>query len=853
MLQECRPEARSSVLTRYRSQLVPMLTRSSGKVAHAVLAGIGLAITYGSPLHAQEVPLHQSPPIATAPAYNTLIQQARSGNTQPALQYLRQRHANTMHPVRQELLDNVSIASWDGLDDELVQLHNKYRNVIAWPADTLGIVAKSWRNLQQWDKAIALYQAALIQAPRDTSLKQGLILTLADAGRTKEALAQAQHLAKQYPDDATIDMVVGYVHARAGNPYDAWFRYDKAYTKAPQQDEVIAGYITAMQRIGLSGPALKLAQQHPQAISAEQLRSLQADAAAELVRFAVLPTRNEAERFALADQALTRYETLLKQWQAIGEPASADIRRARIDRLGALHARHYQQQVIDEYQQLSQQGDTLPAYALRLVASAYLELRQPEKAAEIYQSVLTQTSPDDPDLILSELGLFYAHIEAEDFEQANKVITQANNRDTFVHIPGQPEPVPNADRLDAQLTADMGLLYANDTEQAQAHLESLADRAPFNQQLHTAVADVYRTRLWPRRAESRLKLAEALEPRNPGLMVEQGFTALDLQEWEQARLLSEDTLQRFPEQQDVRRLKRLYDVYQKPELRITASRGLSNDSPVSGDGGYDVDAVLYSPPIHDKWRAFVGLGKSHGDFEEGTFNAYWQRAGVEWRSRDWTAQAEVSANRYGHGTKTGAAVSVAYDLNDHWQFGANAQRLSRNTPLRALGNDINSNEASIYARWRGSERREWTLTATNSRFSDDNHRYTLALDGSERLYTAPHWSADLLLGLETSRNSKNDTPYYNPRSDLSILPALQLTHILHRRYETTWEHRLTLGAGSYTQCHYGTGAITSVSYEHRFRTNDVFEIGLGISTVSRPYDGKRERETRLMLDAVIKF
>src|SRR3546814_17924248 len=74
-----------------------------------------------------------------------------------------------------------------------------------------------------------------------------------------------------------------------------------------------------------------------------------------------------------------------------------------------------------------------------------------------------------------------------------------------------------------------------------------------------------------------------------------------------------------------------------------------------------------------------------------------------------------------------------------------------------------------------------------------------------------------------SSNSRNNVPYFSPEADFAALPHLTLTHMIHRHYETVWEHALTLGAGGYWQKNYGTGAILSADYRHTVRANDVFE------------------------------
>src|SRR3546814_8237614 len=105
-----------------------------------------------------------------------------------------------------------------------------------------------------------------------------------------------------------------------------------------------------------------------------------------------------------------------------------------------------------------------------------------------------------------------------------------------------------------------------------------------------------------------------------------------------------------------------------------------------------METVLYSAPIKHNWRVFGGGGYATGDFEEGRGEHRWLRTGIEWRGRDLTAELELSRHNYGFGTKPGARVSAAYDLNDQWQISASMVLRSADTPVRALGNGIYANE-----------------------------------------------------------------------------------------------------------------------------------------------------------------
>lgn len=789
--------------------------------------------------------------------YDMLIREARSGNYEPALVMLREHSAEYPRDLR-AAYDHILIAGWAGKSDEAILAYEALQPAPNRPpADVLKTIAQAYRDTQRWDDALARYQQGRLKYPRQTSFVVGEIMTMADAGRSDEAIPLGEKQVEAHPGDPDLRLALGYAYKGSHSPYAALQETDQAKTLAPKKPYVIREYVTALDHAGLPLAALGTARQHPGLLSDKELRSLEADHAAELSRLAEMPARQESERFVIADRALAEYDRLIPAWEALGPDAEKDLLRIRIDRLQALHRRMRMQDVVTSYEALKEEGIEVPRYVLNDVAAAYLYLRQPEIAAHLYRQVLADSAStlDSPGERLSnQTGLFYSLIESEQFDEATHVIESARKEQpTWRNIKGVPQQVPNDLHLYAEQTAALGLFYVDDTVGAQARLEDMVDEAPRNVGLRVALANVYRGRELPRKAEEQLKMAEALEARAVETEAGQGLTALDLQEWRQASSLALDLAARFPEEKSTDNLARRWEIHKKAELRVTGNRGIASDSPVTGSGDFSIDSVLYSAPLDYNWRVFGGGGYATGNFEEGRGNYRWLRTGVEWRGRDLTAELEVSSHNYGYGTKPGARATGAFDFNDHWQVGASAELRSRETPLRALRSDISSNSLGAYVRWRANERREWTLSLSPSRFSDGNNRLTAMITGKERLYTSPKLKADLQMNIVASRNSMENVPYFNPRKDLEVVPTINFTHLLYRRYETVWEQSFLFGAGVYAQEGYSPGAIGALGYGMRYRFNDAFDVGATVTGISRPYDGVREREVRIMFEMNLRF
>lgn len=783
--------------------------------------------------------------------YDALLQRARAGDHAPFLDAV-----GSAPGGERELNDFLAVAGWAGRQAEVIRVYEAPASKPVLRDYALIEVARAYRDGRRWNEALALFDEGARRFPAQEGFALGGARTLTDMDRLDEAGQRARAGSGRWPRSPDWHLVLAHVHQRQARPFAAVAAADKAYDLAPSRDDVALAYIAALQLARMAEPALRVASRHPRAVSADLMRRLEGDAVAEIARMADMPAPDETERFAVADQALARYDTLLARWQAETPRPEADIQRARIDRLTALHARFRMRDVVDAYETLLAEGISVPAYALSDVASAYLYLRQPERATGLYQAVLRSSvaAEDEGARVNGETGLYYALLESGRYAEASRVVRSMVERQPVWQSPRDGgAAVPSDLRLPVERLAALERLYSNDTRGAQQAIDELVEKAPNNAGLLTSQAQVLRARQQPRESERVLKLAETLEPRARAVELGQGFTALALQEWRQAELLRDDLVARYPEDLGTQRLDRDWQVHQMAELRVSGHAGLKNDNPVTGSRDRGLEAVLYSSPIREHWRAFAGAGQASSRFDEGTARLSWMRGGAQWRGRDLTVEGEASVNRYGFGTRPGLGLSAAYDLNDHWQVGGGLAHRARQTPLRALRNDIHANRVDTFVRWRADELREWRLSVSPSHFSDGNQRVEALLQGRERFYTAPRFWLDGLLDVSASRNSRDGAPYYNPRADTTVLPALRVTHVLHSRYETVWEQHLTVGVGRYAQRGFGGGGVEFWEYGQRFRTNDVFELGASISGLRRPYDGQRERDLRFAFDLTYRF
>lgn len=794
--------------------------------------------------------LYAVPVVAADSSYDSLVNQARSGNTAPLLSWFEQ---NPRQLTASKRADWLQVANWAGDDQQVILVweglsqtaHNSIpeRGVLA--------VARSYRNLKQWQNSLAIWQVLLRRNPQQQDARAGWIMSLSDAGQQKLARQQADRFVLENGSFLSHQVLI-YVIKKEGKGWDELFALTRLQDLNIDagQAKIEPMLMHAMAATQVSTPALNYGQRL--AADAAVLRKLELDQAAELVRVAHTDSRGEQERYWIADRALERYAQLLQRWE--GQAGTeADILHARIDRLGAYQARNRHTDVIDEYESLQEQGHLVPPYAKRWVASAYLSNRHPDESYSILSELFvgipaSKLAPEDSQ------ELFFAAVESERIAEGGQIVGDIMTETPYYrYYHGSQAPQPNDNWLSGQVLQGHYLKKINRLDAAELHNLKLTDTGPGNQGLRINLAETLLARGLPRAAERQLKISEVLDPTNLTLERQQAYVAQSLQEWRQFDLLVEDVVQRSADQPATQQLARAHQVENLSEFRLSGSKGISSGNPVSGAHDLNLYSALYGPRQYEHWRPFIGFDYSTGRFDEGKGTQRIQALGVEYSSRDNWGELELSNHRARGGNKTGVRFSYWHDFNDHWRLGTDLERLSRDTPLRAIRSGVTSDQAGGYVGWYENERREYQFSLAASRFSDSNNRVSYAISGKERLLTRPYLTIDLLPSIAMSSNSEQDGAYYSPKRDLHIAPTLFADHVLYRNYDNVWRQQFLLGVGHYWQQDYGGGMSTTVGYGQRYATNQVFDAGAMLIWGKQPYDGKREHDLSLVFDVNYRF
>ncbi len=771
--------------------------------------------------------------------YEAAIRAARSGDFDNALPVIERRRIQNPSDLS-AAYDYLVVLGWA---NRLAEAVAAYEALPAGqpPAYVDAAAARDYRDLGQYDRALALYGEGREHYPQDLTFAYGEILTLADAKRAEEAVERANALLEASPNDTELLSALLYALATTDRHQETLAIANRLAALDASNREARRQQIIQSGELGDSASALERAQQSRELFSDAEMRRFAVQAAAAANRAGELAGSNDAEKNAQIDRAIAQLDSQIAKLGAEGPASRPELLNTRFDRLALLGDRNRVDDIIAEYQALLRERVDIPPYVLKTVADAYETRRDPQTARRLYQAALAGT-PDD---FQTRIGLFYAEIEAEDFDAAFDTIDRlAAEQPQFVEMRGGVAPILNPTWLRAQLAAAMARYYAGDAAEAERRVRGMITAAPENASLRQALGSILAGSGRPRAADVEFAEAQRLSPNDIDAAAARADVAVTLGDRPDGAAALNQLRQRAPSNRSVERLRGRLDIIGRPEaiLRFNgAFQGMN--VPVGGDS-FTFDAQLFSAPIDNAYRLYVSYGFASAQLPEGDVINHHAGLGFEYTARDFSASAEVtqdSAPRW----LTGARLSLAWAPFDAWRISGSAQLYSADTPLRTLKHGITANSLGARLGYSPSDRQSYNLLTELVTFSDHNVRTIVGASSMQRLLTWPHLTLDAIPEIYASWNTRRDAPYYNPLDDFSGALSVVANQILYRRYSFVYSHNLGVSAGEYWEHGFGGLFAASVTYEQRLRMSDSWEGSLGVRLRRQPYDGNGENSVTL--------
>lgn len=718
------------------------------------------------------------------------------------------------------------------------------------PPAALVRLGRAANNQKRFALAVEIFRAVLSRAPDRVDAITGLAYALIDGGKPGEALALLEGRRKLLLGEVPLLEVYAEALRAVREHTQSLPVYERILALDPGNRDARRNRIFAVVRIGAPHRALELAQQSPGLLSAEEMFALRSERAAIAARWGAAADQDAPDRFAGTDAALAENAALLAQAAASNQANGPPVRRLQFDRVVLLRNRVRMQEAVDLYERLLCEGVGVAPYAQAAAADAYLYLRQPEKARELFVSAQSQGERE----FGAKLGLFYAYTDAEQHASALSQIDRLVD-DTPQKINSY-SPLTIADNPDyASALASAGAArgYQDRFDDAQQRLESFRALAPWHMEAREKLATLYSARGWPRRAEQERLWILAAEPRHRAVRVGYADSLRELQDWVPAQREAALLDAEYPEDTQAQRVSRLWRIHNMRELQVEVGTGTA-----SGSGGplgsreHQIETWLYSAPIDRDWRAFVHQYEARADFPGGRGFRRRIGAGAQFRFRDWRASAELSES-YDDEADLGLSLAGDWWANDNWNFAAGFDTSSNELPLQARASGVRGRSLHAQATYRASESRSINAGLQAIDFSDGNRREIFSAGARQRLLSGPVFKLDGAIGLSASRNSLAGAAYFNPGRDLSLDATLIGEQRLWRRYERSFVHRLYGSLGRYQQQDFGSGPMRGIRYEHDWSLDDRLNLLYGAQRTLHPYDGQREYANYYNLSVNWKF
>lgn len=763
--------------------------------------------------------------------YDAAIEAARAGDIGNALPVIEQRYRESPSDLK-IAHDYAVVLSWANRQQEAVSVYEMLPASGAVPAYVLSALARDYRDLGQFDKALELYRNGRQLYPSDPVFLYGEILTLTDAQRAAEAVAIGLSLLEARPDDPDLLAAMLYALAATDGHAETLEFARRLLAVAPMDREARRQEVLQLRALGDLTQALQRAQQAAGLFSPDELRNFANDAAAALVRKGELPSANEAERLAAVDQAIAELDRLIAQFSTEGEAARPNFLRARFDRIVALGDRGRGNDVIADYAALKAEGVELPPFALKVVADAYETNHDPDAARVLYEEALAG-APGDFQI---RVGLFYAQIETEDFAAAFRTI-DALAADQPPFIAGS--QIPSPEWLRAQMIAALARYYAGDGPEAERRLQRLIAMAPWDAGLRQALAAVWLGKGKPRAADAQFAAAQTITPDDLNIAAARADVAVTRGDRVAGAAALNQLRERAPLNKSIERLGDRLDLLRRPEVIFRFNSTFQGLSAPTGGDNFALETQYFTAPIDDVYRLYLDYAFATVDLPEGDVTDHHFGVGLEYTGRDVAGNAELTEDTSPR-AHTGFRGALAWTPDDQWRFGGAVQIFSSDTPLRALRHNITANSFALRTNYAVSDRQSYNFLTEVVAFSDGNTREILDANVSRRFIALPHFSLDAIGELYGSHNSSTNVPYFSPREDFEAAVTLAANHIIFRRYDYVYAHTLTVSAGDYWQSGFGGQFAGSLTYEQRLRTSDSWEGAIGLRLKRQSYDGHAE-------------
>lgn len=626
---------------------------------------------------------------------------------------------------------------------------------------------------------------------------------------------------------------------------------------APNDRAALRGRVFAALNMGAPHLSVTYAEQNPEVFSSAELLSLQQASAGRSIKWGGIESNAGIgpKRFHATDKALIQNAKVRAAHVRNGAIDSTSGHLTEFDRIVSLCDRVRMDEAIALYKELKDRHIQIPPYALAAVANAYLYQHRPKQACNLYLEALS-LSRNDREYPNREwqMNLFYAYIDANEFDAARELIDQIEKEiPPVLHKGLRGVEVDNELYEQARVNVARARIYADKLNEGQTLLEQTLLAAPFSLDARLAYADLLQSRDQPRAAQKQYTSLLVDDPTNISASVGFAETALTLHDLYTAKTQLDTLTKNYPENPGVQQLQRQFHAYQQPVLTMSSALGQSSTGGGNnGNQSWLIDETVYSGTFNHNWRVFEHSFNAEATFGNTTGTRHRIGIGSDYRSPTWQISGEINQD-IDSLDNFGASLSTSWLPSDQWRLDTGIETNSNDISLQASAAGITRQTLNLGASYSHQEFLNLSTNLGYSWYSDSNRRIEAGANWIERWWSGSAYKLDTQLGVSASNNSLNDAVYFNPRNDASFDVQMINEWTLWRNYLYSFKHRLVLGMGQYWQQDYGAKDMETVRYEHEWNFDPFRTLSYGIAYERHPYDGEIDTRISVSLNLTWHF
>lgn len=518
----------------------------------------------------------------------------------------------------------------------------------------------------------------------------------------------------------------------------------------------------------------------------------------------------------------------------------------RYDRWAALKNTGDCTSVISEADSIGNE-QAFPGYAKLILAGCALNTRQPKRAISLYEEVFKDAPNQQP-----PLDYFYALSDAGESQKALEWIQSLKEKTgIWVRYDGLNSIAPNGDRLDLDLMEISGYQYTNALGTAWELIEQMHFKAPTNSFILEQRASLAAARGLNKMALTDYMRANAFNPK--GLGNQEGLlnAYLTLNRKKEAKQQLDAMVTLSPQNQatirSVEEWKRSQMWESWTNIVFSNSKG-----PIQNGQGFRSTSEAYSTTFKDKFRWMGKVLYDYTEIPEGEVNYTRVALGVEYRYKNLELLSQIHGN-FTVMDELGAALKGVWRPNDYKTINFEVERFSSESPQRGFYSGVRADHASTSFTHRWSEKTSVDVGFQYMWFTDGNERFAESLSINQQLFANSFWNISGAFSAYTSSNTISDVLYFNPERDLSLSPAVNVSHIIKSSYEFSYTHALTASTGYYQQKNFEANWNFNFRYEQNISFNYLHSLAWSISGGRQVYDGNQEPTIVFELLYYVKF